>query len=151
MHWTRPHNVWWNLEQIHNIIHKTWSRWALNKPCEKNECWKNATYFCEILSIYSSNHWSLPVSWHNRAYYSTSCAANVDQHYVLTQTASQGTRQPLLRNLSKGWYMGKEIITAKNGLCSHTNKSYPSGHRIAWIYITSFGTATESAVYDIHT
>jgi hypothetical protein len=27
--------------------------------------------------------------------------------------------------------MGKEIITAENGLCTHTNISYLLGHRIA--------------------
>jgi len=96
-------------------------------------------YFCKNLSLYGSNHWSLPVSWHNSAHYSTSCAANVDKHYLPIQTASQGTIQSLLWNLNKGWYMGKEIIAAEKGLCSHTNILYLSGQRIARIYITSLG------------
>jgi hypothetical protein len=37
--------------------------------------------------------------------------------------------------------MGKEIITAEKGLCSHTNIPYLSEHTIAWIYITSFDTS----------
>jgi hypothetical protein len=45
--------------------------------------------------------------------------------------------------------MGKEKITPEKGLCSPTNK-YLSGHRIAWIYTTSFGNATQAVVCDIH-
>jgi len=80
-------------------------------------------YLCENLSLYGSNHWSHPVSWHDSAHYSTSCATNVDKQYLPTKTASQDTIQYLLRNLNKRWYMGKEIITAEKGLCSHTNIS----------------------------
>jgi len=47
--------------------------------------------------------------------------------------------------------MDKEIITAENGLYSHSNITYSSGHRIAWIYITNFRTATEAAVCNVHT
>jgi len=47
--------------------------------------------------------------------------------------------------------MDKKIITAENRLYSHSNITYSSGHRIAWIYITSFRTATEVAVCNIHT
>jgi hypothetical protein len=46
--------------------------------------------------------------------------------------------------------MDKEIITAENGLYSHSNITYSSGHRIAWIYITNFRTATEAAVCNVH-
>jgi hypothetical protein len=40
---------------------------------------------------------------------------------------------------------GKEISTAENRLCSHTNLSYSSGHRIVSIPITSFKTAIDAA------
>ena len=36
-------------------------------------------------------------------------------------------------------------------IISYNIISYPSGHRIAWMYITSLGNATEAAVCNIHT
>jgi hypothetical protein len=48
-------------------------------------------------------------------------------------------------------YTGKEIINEENGLCSHTNIPYSSGHRIVWIYTTRFGTAAGAAVCNTHT
>jgi hypothetical protein len=47
--------------------------------------------------------------------------------------------------------MDKEIITAENGLYSYSNTTYSSRQRITWVYITSFRTATEAAVCNIHT
>jgi len=46
------------------------------------------------------------------AHYSTSCAVNVDKHYLPAQTASQGAVTSPLRNPSNGWYTSK-----KNNYC----------------------------------
>lgn len=57
------------------------------------------------------------------------------KHYLPVQKASPGTVSPSLWNTSEGCYMGREIFTAENKLRYHNS----SGHRIAWIHVTSFG------------